>query len=251
LGLEDADEWNILTFFQVVDGNGVLYKNALASVRGGRGQAADVPQSAYDSAAAKTKTLLQDEFDVEYSENSLSVIDKVFNLFRGEQNMDNKQELVEKIMEKAGTEDLSEGDLLDTKEEVLKAMAKNLEEGGGEEPEEEEGETEGPETDLSEENQSSELSEEKIMEIAKNAAREVTEQEKKENLVNKLANSDRVNYTKEELKKMPFSALKKTEQNAIPGNFVGAGGSLASNQGGTTEVELVETSGVLSRKEGE
>lgn len=245
LGLEDADAWQYLTFFQVVDGNGTLYKNALSSVRGGRGAGAEIPQSAYESAEAKAKTLLQEEFDVEYSENRLSVIDKVFNLFRGEQNME-KQDLVDEIMEKAG-EGVNEGDLLDTKKEVLEVMAKNLESGEEETPDEEEEEEAEP--DQPEENKA-ENTKNVDDEVVERKVREILEKEKKTDLVNKLANSDRVNFSRDELETMPVSALRKIENDAIPGDFSGAGGSLAGNSV-TAEVELVETKGYFGQEKGD
>jgi len=64
LGRTGADNWSELTFFQVADGNGDLYKNALVAVKTGRGEGADIPESAYESAVSKVNQLLEEEFDV-------------------------------------------------------------------------------------------------------------------------------------------------------------------------------------------
>lgn len=71
LGEAGADTWDDLMFFPVVNPNtNNLNKNALVAVRSGRGQAADIPESTYNSADAKAKQLLEDEFDVEYEEEA-------------------------------------------------------------------------------------------------------------------------------------------------------------------------------------
>ena len=64
LGDADADSWNELSFFPVVNpNNSNLNEGALNAVRGGRGAQADIPEDAYDSAEETAAQLLADEFE--------------------------------------------------------------------------------------------------------------------------------------------------------------------------------------------
>jgi len=67
LGDPEADVWNELFFFPVVNpSNQNLNENALDAVRGGRGAQADIPEDTYDSAEEMARTLLAEEFDREF-----------------------------------------------------------------------------------------------------------------------------------------------------------------------------------------
>lgn len=245
LGTVDTDDWNVLTFFQVVDGNGVLYKNALTTVRGGRGQSADISESAWQSAADKAKQLLQDEFDVEYEENSRSILEKAFRLFRGEK-MSNKQELVDKLK---GRMDVPEGNLLDTSEDVLKEMIKLADE--SEETTEETETQETPEEEEEEEEEGKEKTENsgtKIEDLVEEKVRETLEKERRSDLINKLDNSKDVDFSRDELESMKLSALEKVEQKYTPGgNYAGAGGVFEQMTG--EDEETVEAAGYFGNKD--
>lgn len=67
LGDPEADVWNELFFFPVVNpSNQNLNENALDAVRGGRGAQADIPEDTYDSAEEMARNLLAEEFDREF-----------------------------------------------------------------------------------------------------------------------------------------------------------------------------------------
>ena len=64
LGDSGGETWDELSYFPVVNPNtGNLNRGALEAVRGGRGQAADIPQDTYESAFATAGRLLNEEFD--------------------------------------------------------------------------------------------------------------------------------------------------------------------------------------------
>lgn len=66
LGDPEADNVRELRFFPVVNAEtGDLNRGALEAVRSGRGQSADVPESAYESAYEIAGELLEDEFDAD------------------------------------------------------------------------------------------------------------------------------------------------------------------------------------------
>ena len=76
LGDPESDTWQGLSYFPVVNPNtGNLNRGALEAVRSGRGQAADIPESTYESAFTIAGRLLNEEFDsdveVEMSAKSL------------------------------------------------------------------------------------------------------------------------------------------------------------------------------------
>jgi hypothetical protein len=76
LGDSESDTWQALSYFPVVNPNtGNLNRGALEAVRSGRGQAADIPESTYESAFTIAGRLLNEEFDsdveVEMSAESL------------------------------------------------------------------------------------------------------------------------------------------------------------------------------------
>lgn len=63
LGDPDADTYDDLVFFPVVDPDGDLYESALDAVISGRGAQADIPADAKASAQRMARTLLNEEFD--------------------------------------------------------------------------------------------------------------------------------------------------------------------------------------------
>jgi len=258
LGSVEATTWEGLTFFQVIDGNGVLYKNALVSVRGGRGSQADIPSDVYDRAAETARSLLEEEFDVEYEENRQNLVQRIINTFRGD-SME-KEELVQTLLDRGV--DIPEGDLLDTKQTMLEAM----EEATAEEDEEEEDETvdaesdtggpEGEEDDVTDETKTDNsglaaLSDEgDLRELIQGAVREEMNRSEKLSLVDKLDNSKQVDFSRDELEDMPKSALEKVENRVTPSTNYGAAGSMTQGEG-PTEVELVNSRKILTAEEGD
>lgn len=64
LGDTEADEWGSLLFFPVVNPNNQnLNEGALNAVRGGRGEQADISESAFESAESMAEQLLADNFE--------------------------------------------------------------------------------------------------------------------------------------------------------------------------------------------
>lgn len=71
LGDPSADSFNDLLFFPVVNpGTDKLNEGALLAVHGGRGQQADIPASAYESADSIAVSLLNSEFDRDLETNT-------------------------------------------------------------------------------------------------------------------------------------------------------------------------------------
>lgn len=71
LGDTDSTNTRELMMFPVVNpATGNLNEGALEAVIGGRGQSADIPQEAYESAASKARQLLVDEFGRETRDNA-------------------------------------------------------------------------------------------------------------------------------------------------------------------------------------
>jgi hypothetical protein len=80
LGDPEADTWEGLSFFPVVNPNtGDLNRGALEAVRSGRGQSADIPESTYESAFTIAGRLLNQEFgsDVEVEMSAESLYESV------------------------------------------------------------------------------------------------------------------------------------------------------------------------------
>lgn len=72
LGDPDAESWRELFFFPVVNPNtDSLNRGALMAVRSGRGESADIPQDALESAQNVAGNLLEEEFDADVTDNSL------------------------------------------------------------------------------------------------------------------------------------------------------------------------------------
>lgn len=241
LGSEEATTWQGLTYFQCVDGNGVLYKGALSTIRGGRGAQADIPDDVYERAEQKAKDLLQSAFGVEYSENSQGLVQRILSVFRGE-TME-KQELVEELLDRGVG--IPEGDLLDMTQENLEAMEEATQKP---EPEPEEEEEEEPPEPEKEESVTEKT--DNIDELIEQKVQERMEAQKKTDLVNKLDNSKRVDFDREELEAMPLSALRKVENSSIPGNYEGAGGSFQQNSG-PEDKEFIPAKPILTATEGE
>lgn len=250
-GEVDGDTWGEVTFFQVVDGNGTLYKNALIAVRSGRGQSADISQAAYESASQKAKTLLEEEFDVEYEENKANLWSKMANIFtnafRGEANME-KQKVVDEILELA-EEPPAEGNLLDMSETNLKAMRDGLEateDNSEDEPDEDE--TQDNKTD-NEEDVIKFNSEEELKEFVRKEAKKANNEDKREEIVNKLDNSDKIDLSREKLEDTPLEALEQMQKQAFPGKRIGQGGVLETESTDNSGVQTIESKGVLLRNE--
>jgi len=69
LGDPESDTWQSLSYFPVVNPNtGSLNRGALEAVRSGRGQAADIPQSTYESAYEVAGSLLNENWDTDVEE---------------------------------------------------------------------------------------------------------------------------------------------------------------------------------------
>lgn len=143
LGSADAETFKELSFFPVVNPNtDKLNKGALVAVRSGRGQQADIPSDVYESASEKAKSLLEEEFDVEY-EDSISeetekthkeLKEKIKNLEKELQEIKNdnnsdKSEVVIKaitnLSEQLKVETRSQSDRAEKKRLINKA-ARNL-----------------------------------------------------------------------------------------------------------------------------
>lgn len=80
LGDAEGDSLDELLFFPVVNpNNSNLNRGALEAVRGGRGQAADIPQDAYATAFRMAGRLLNEEFDADVEEEMMisSIYDAV------------------------------------------------------------------------------------------------------------------------------------------------------------------------------
>ena len=186
---------------------------------------------------------------------NVGLVQRIINTFRGE-NME-KQELVQTLLSRGV--DIPEDDLLDMKQENLEAVEKVTEE---EEPEEEEEESETTASEEPEEEsegkqenalaslvQNAQNGGAELQDIVQKAVRAELDQEKKSSLVDKLDNSKKVSFSRDELKAMPVSALKKVENDATPGSYQGAGGSMAENSG-VEEVELIDSKPILTATEG-
>lgn len=270
LGVVDAETWGGLTFFQVVSANGTLYKTALASVRGGRGQSANIPESAFNSADRKAKQLLQDVFGVDYPEENMArhglvrqvgdyVVNKL-NFLRGE-NMDRKQKLVNKLLN-SDEIDITEGKLLDTDVAVLETMAEGIDSDGSDG-----GDGGNTTTDGKKDNSgdAGAVTRSDIEDIVKNSAEDIAEtaaekaaekikkdleSDKRESLINKLSSLDAVVHSKEELEEMPTTSLEKINNrvSGTPNYFgqSGAGGGRKDNG-----VEVYESKKVLLEKGGD
>ena len=242
LGSAAATTWSGLTFFQVVDGNGTLYKSALVAVRGGRGAQADLPSDVYDRAQEKAQQILRSVFDVEYSENEAGLIHRIINTFRGD-TME-KQELVKELMEKGV--DIPEGDLLDMPESNLKAIRKVAAAEESTEETEEETEEE-PDEGKTENTATVNIDGDDLREVIGEAVRSELEKEKKGSLVNKLDNSKHVDFDRDTLEAMPYKGLKKLQAKAIPGvNFAAQAGSM--EQTDNSEEEFVDLKPILTRE---
>jgi hypothetical protein len=93
LGDAEADSWNELSYFPVVNpNNGNLNEGALNAVRGGRGAQADIPADTYDDAEETAASLLANEF--------------------GGYEMDNGELMTTNAESMADVEDVDEGTLV-------------------------------------------------------------------------------------------------------------------------------------------
>lgn len=78
LGDPQGDTVREVRFFPVVNAeSGDLNRGALEAVRSGRGQSADIPESAYDSAFAEAGRLLNEEFDADVEEEMAKHLESI------------------------------------------------------------------------------------------------------------------------------------------------------------------------------
>jgi hypothetical protein len=88
LGDADAETWQELSFFPVVNPNtGDLNRGALMAVLSGRGAQADIPEDTLSSARSVAERLLDDEFDAENSghmdEMSENALYRLYSVLKG------------------------------------------------------------------------------------------------------------------------------------------------------------------------
>lgn len=83
LGDADADSWQELSFFPVVNPNtGNLNRGALMAVLSGRGAQADIPEDTLESARGVAEELMSEEFDEGDDDNAENSIRRAYNALK-------------------------------------------------------------------------------------------------------------------------------------------------------------------------
>lgn len=234
LGSTDADTFDELTFFPVVEPGGRLNRNALQSVIGGRGSQADISRQALNSAQGIARNLLREEFDMEFNENEkktlMDVLMSIKNALTPGGTMSTQEKTREELVKALVTNehvDLSEDDLQNEEKYSLCALQalnaaysfEKKEEKGNEQHESREDLTETINTAISAAIENNETFR-KVTDFMEN--QQSKQEQEKEQLVEKLIANQSTSVPKEELLQSPMSVLKDMDKRVnygVYGNY--------------------------------